>query len=69
MATKTMDQNQTIPAGYEPGEISVTPRMIAAGLAELREHHYDDDAEYMLECVYRAMAYASFSASSIRADI
>lgn len=45
-------------------EIEVTPEMAAAGLAEFREHRYDTDVWYMLECVYRAMSYASADASS-----
>ena len=40
-------------------EIEITPAMIAAGLEELRDHNYAGDTDYMLECVYRAMAYAA----------
>lgn len=32
-------------------------------MAELREYGFADDPRYVLECVYRAMAYASASAS------
>jgi len=39
-------------------EIEVTQAMIDAGLCELREHHLGDDLGYMVESVYRAMAYA-----------
>ncbi len=46
-------------------EIEVTPEMVAAGLEALREHHYGDDLGYMLESVFRAMAYASAAASLI----
>lgn len=51
--------------GTENG-IAITPEMIEAGLGELREHHYDTDVGYMLECVYRAMAYAKPAASDKR---
>ncbi len=50
-------------AGTE-NEIEITPEMIEAGLQEMREHHYDTDVGYMLECVYRAMVYATRQASS-----
>lgn len=39
--------------------IAVSTAMIAAGLDAFREHHYAGDINYMLECVYRAMAYAA----------
>jgi hypothetical protein len=45
--------------------IEVTPKMIEAGMAELRDHHFGDDPGYVLECVYRAMDYAKRSASNI----
>jgi len=44
--------------------IAVTPGMIEAGLQELREHHIGDDLAYVLECVFRAMAYESLPASA-----
>ncbi|EQB06210.1 hypothetical protein [Sphingobium baderi] len=44
------------------GEVLVTPEMVEAGMEELRDHHYGDDIRYILECVYRAMAYESASA-------
>lgn len=44
-------------------EIEVTPDMVDAGLDELRGHSLVGDARYMLESVYRAMAYARRSAS------
>jgi hypothetical protein len=37
-------------------EIEVTPEMVVAGLAELREHHFGEDLSYMVECIYRVMA-------------
>ena len=46
-------------AGQAGAEIEVTPAIIEAGKAELREHRYVDDTDYMLEAVYRAMAYVS----------
>ncbi len=45
-------------------QIEVTSEMIAAGLDELRERHFDDGLSYVLESVYRAMAYARPSASA-----
>lgn len=45
-------------------EIEVTPSMLEAGLDELREHSFAGDLPYVLESVYRAMAYASRSASA-----
>lgn len=47
-------------------EILVTKRMIDAGMEELAEHHYAGDIPYMLECVFRSMAYASDPASLIK---
>ncbi len=44
-------------------EIEVTPEMVCAGLEELREHHLGDDMAYVVESVFRTMAYASFLAS------
>ena len=60
-ASVTGQQNQ-------PGvpQIEVTPEMLEAGLDELAEHSYADDLRYTLECVYRAMRYASLSASPTR---
>jgi hypothetical protein len=48
-----------------PAEIVVTQEMVNEGLDELARHHYCDDIRYILECVFRAMAYASPSASVI----
>ena len=45
-------------------EIEVTPEMIEAGLEELSEHRYGSDARYVLESVYRAMAYADLVRAS-----
>lgn len=52
---------QPAPAGTH---VVVTSGMIEAGLEELSDHHYAGDTAYMVESVYRAMAYASFSASA-----
>jgi hypothetical protein len=46
---------QTIP------EIVVTDRMVDAGIDELYECHYGDDWRYVLERVFRAMAYESIA--------
>lgn len=46
--------------------VEITPEMIAAGLEEMREHRLGDDPAYVLESVFRAMAYASPFASSMR---
>lgn len=40
-------------------QIEVTQEMIKAGLEELREHSFGENVEYLLEEVYRAMAYSS----------
>lgn len=40
-------------------QIEVTPEMIEAGMDELSEHAYTGDLKYMIECVFRAMAYVS----------
>lgn len=46
--------------------IVVTPEMVAAGREELADHSLAGDLDYMLESVFRAMAYAgSLEASSI----
>lgn len=47
-------------------EIEVTPEMIEAGVDELRDHHYACDTSYMVECIFRAMSYASRSASATK---
>lgn len=44
-------------------EIEVTPEMVAAGLQALSEHSFSDELPYVLESVYRAMAYARALAS------
>jgi hypothetical protein len=49
-------------------EIEVSPAMVQAGMEELGEHRLLDDMAYVLECVYRAMAYESASACSITED-
>lgn len=41
-----------------PG-IEVSQRMIDAGLHELRERSFGEDLPYILEVVFRAMAYES----------
>jgi len=38
-------------------EIVVTPTMVAAGLDEMSRHSYGEEISYVLECVFRAMAY------------
>lgn len=48
--------------GREPVEIVVTEAMVEAGMAELREHRMGDDPRYVLECVFRTMAYAGMGA-------
>ena len=40
-------------------EIVVTPDMVKAGLEELWENHFDCDSAYMVEKIFRAMAYES----------
>lgn len=45
-------------------EVGVTPEMIAAGIAELRDHSYCGDTAYMVESVYRAMRYVVLAAAS-----
>jgi hypothetical protein len=49
-------------------EIEVTEAMVAAGLDEMRDHHYESDTKWMLECIFRAMLYASPAASETRSD-
>lgn len=49
-------------------EIEVTPEMIEAGLEELYQHRFGSDLRYVLEVVYRAMAYSSVSASLINSS-
>lgn len=49
-------------------EIEVTAEMLDAGMAELAEHRLLDDPRYVLECVFRAMAYVRERASSISAS-
>ena len=44
--------------------IEVTPEMIDAGISELYDHGYVDDLRLVIEQVYRAMCYASVSASA-----
>lgn len=42
-----------------PPEIIVSPEMVDAGLHELQERSYGEDISYVLEAVFRAMAYES----------
>lgn len=49
-------------------QIEVTPQMIEAGVEEMREHNIGDDLGYVVEVVYRAMAYESRPASSTSDD-
>ena len=47
-------------------EIEVTSAMVDAGMDALSEHHLYEDLRYVVECIFRAMAYENFaSASSI----
>lgn len=46
-------------------EIVVTEAMIEAGVEEFTQHRMGDDIKYVLESVFRAMAYSSARASSI----
>lgn len=39
--------------------IEVTPEMVEAGLHELYEHNLGEELPYLLEAVFRAMAYRS----------
>ena len=45
-------------------EIIVTEHMVSAGLNEIRRHQFDADLPYVVECVFRSMAYPSLEASS-----
>ena len=47
------------------GEIEITDAMTEAGMDELRQHQLPGDWPYVLECIFRAMAYESPSASLI----
>ncbi len=40
--------------------IVVTAEMVEAGVREMGEHRHGDDIRYILECVFRAMAYYRF---------
>lgn len=50
-------------SGQTGAQIEVTPAMVEAGVEEIREHHVGDDLGYVVESVFRAMAYLSPSAS------
>ena len=39
--------------------VHVTPQMIQEGLADLRDLSFHDSLDYMVESVFRAMAYAA----------
>lgn len=45
-------------------EIKVTRDMVSAGMEELREHRFLTDPEYIIESVYRAMAYVARNSAS-----
>lgn len=64
MNTENLTAVETIAGKYARTLIDVTPQMVEAGLAEFRDHRYDTGVRYMLESVYRAMAYANLDASS-----
>lgn len=49
-------------------QIVVTPEMVSAGLEEMRQHNFGEDLGYILESVFRAMAYESTLASAISTD-
>lgn len=49
----------------EKDEVEVTPAMIEAGLEELRQHSFGEELPYLLECVYRAMAYEALAPASV----
>ncbi|MCP5074338.1 MAG: hypothetical protein GY947_13760 [Rhodobacteraceae bacterium] len=40
-----------------PSEIIVTKEMVDAGMSELGDHRHLDDWRYIIEGIYRAMAY------------
>ena len=40
-------------------EIIVTEGMVTAGLRQMHEYSYGEDIRYVLEAVFRAMAYES----------
>jgi hypothetical protein len=42
-----------------PIEIVVTTEMVDAGIETLYEFNYGEDPRYIIECVFRAMAYES----------
>jgi hypothetical protein len=46
-------------SGGEICEIVVTPEMVQAGIDELYEHSLSEGLPYLLETVFRAMAYSS----------
>lgn len=48
-----------------PG-IPVTSAMVDAGLAALFEYSFGEDIRYVLESVYRAMAYESLAVASTK---
>ncbi len=45
--------------GQAGAEIEVTDAMVAAGLHELAEHNLGEGLPYIVEAVFRAMAYKS----------
>ena len=62
--TKQVSGNNVVERD-RPAEIVVTEEMIEAGLEEFLSHHYGCDPRFMLESIFRAMAYASPAASAI----
>ena len=45
----------------DKSEVVVTEAMIEAGLLELYDFNYSEDVRFVIESVYRAMAYASYA--------
>ena len=51
-------ENHADESGDKP-EVVVTDAMIEAALLELYDFNYSEDVRFVIESVYRAMAYAS----------
>jgi hypothetical protein len=47
-------------------EIVVTSEMVSAGISELYDHSFSEGWEYIIERVFRGMAYASDAASATK---
>jgi hypothetical protein len=59
MANDSARQAGAHQSGDDIPEIVVTPEMVQAGIDELYEHSLSDGLPYLLETVFRAMAYVS----------